>query len=147
MDTCDDIRKRIDGSMGLSVEETPVEVREHLASCPSCARALAVTRLTRRLMATAAEGPEAPAGFAEGVLAALDSGRRPSRADSDLWRLGWRLVPAFAAAAALVLVLYQTTDVSGPIGLLPAETLSAGEGLVFGSSPPEPDAVLAAVME
>ncbi|MBI4572277.1 MAG: zf-HC2 domain-containing protein [candidate division NC10 bacterium] len=147
MDTCEEVRRRIGGLAGLPAAEVTAGVREHLAGCPSCARGLAVARLTRGLVATAAEGPDPPAGFAEGVLAALPPDRRPSRSDSDLWRFGWRLVPAFAVTAALVLVLYQASDVSGPTGLLPAEALSAGERLVLGASPPDPDLVLAAVVE
>ena len=147
MDTCDEVRKRMGGLAGLPAAEVPAGVREHLAACVSCARALAATRLARGLLATAAEGPEPPAGFTEDVLAALPAAPMPSRADLDPWRLGWRLVPAFAATAVLLLVLYQASDVSGPIGLLPAESLSAGERLVLEASPPEPDAVLAAVVE
>ena len=147
MDTCEEVRRRIGELAGLPAAEVSAGVREHLAGCPACARRLAVARLTRGLVATAAETPEPPAGFAEGVLAALPPGRMPLRTDSDLWRFGWRLVPAFAATAALVLVLYQASDVSGPTGLLPAEALSAGERLVLGASPPEPDLVLAAVVE
>ena len=147
MDTCDEVRKRIGGLAGSPPAEVSAGVREHLAGCPSCARMLAVARLARGLVATAAEGPEPPAGFAEGVLGALPPGRMPARTDSDLWRFGWRLVPAFAATAALVLVLYQASDVWGPTGLVPAESLSAGERLVLGASPPEPDLVLAAVVE
>jgi hypothetical protein len=49
--------------------------------------------------------------------------------------------------AALLLILYQFNGVPGSFGLVPAEGLSAGEHLVLEASPPEPDAVLAAVME
>ncbi len=147
MDTCEEVRRRIGELAGLPAAEVSAGAREHLAGCPSCGRRLAVARLARGLLATAAEGPEPPAGFAEGVLATLPSGRMPARTDSDLWRLGWRLVPAFAATAALVLVLYQASDVSGPTGLFPTDALSAGERLVLGASPPEPDLVLAAVVE
>jgi hypothetical protein len=56
-------------------------------------------------------------------------------------------VPTFAAAAVALCVLYQTSDGSGPIGLLSTEGLSAGESLVLGSSAPDLDAVLDALME
>jgi len=66
-----------------------------------------------------------------------------------MWRLGWGLVPVFAATVALLLILFQFQDstVPGPIGLLPMEGLSASERIVLEASPPEPDAILTAVME
>jgi hypothetical protein len=106
--------------------------------------------LSLGLAAAAAEGPEPPAGFAEGVLAAVPAAR-PLRgwAQADPWRPAWGLVPAFAAMAAALLILFQFQSGATPIagGLLPVEGLSAGERLVMEGRPPDPDLVLAAVME
>lgn len=146
MGSCEEVAKRTEELAALPAAGLPSGIREHLAGCPACTRSLAVARVTRRFLAAVANAPEPPAGFADRVLAALP-GIRSRRADADLWRLGWGLVPAFAATVFLLLVLYQATAVPGPTGLLPAEGLSAGERLVLEASSPEPDAVLAAVME
>ncbi|OGB91677.1 MAG: hypothetical protein A3G35_00640 [candidate division NC10 bacterium RIFCSPLOWO2_12_FULL_66_18] len=145
MKSCDEVKKRIGELAALPAVELPAGIHEHLVGCAACTRALAAARLGRGLLA-AADGVEPPAGFADRVLGALPD-RAPSRAEAELWRLGWGLVPAFAATAVLLLILYQANPTSGPIGLVPAEGLSAGERLVLEASPPEPDAVLAAVME
>jgi hypothetical protein len=86
-------------------------------------------------------------GFSERVANALT--RRPSREvpNGDLWRPAWGLVPAFTAAVIMLLVLYQTSSVSGPTGFFATDSLSAGEYLVLGTDAPETDAVLAAVLE
>lgn len=143
---CEELRTRVGELAALPPAELPPGVREHLAGCPACNRAMAGARVTRGLLAAAADGPEPPAEFADRVLAALP-GTRPLSAPTDMWRLGWGLVPAFATMAVLLLILYQSNGVPGSFGLVPAEGLSAGEQLVLESSPPEPDAVLAAVME
>lgn len=146
MASCKEVGKRIEELAALPAAELPAEVRDHLAGCPACTRSLAAARVARGLLAAAADAPEPPAGFAERVLAALPASR-PGRADEDLWRLGWGLVPAFATTVVVLLVLYQGSTGSGPVGLMPAEGLSAGERLVMDASLPEPDVVLAAVME
>jgi hypothetical protein len=66
-----------------------------------------------------------------------------------MWRLGWGLVPAFAATVALLTILYQyqAGAIAGPVGLLPLEGLSTGERIVLEATPTEPDLVLTAVME
>jgi hypothetical protein len=66
-----------------------------------------------------------------------------------MWRLGWGLVPAFAATVALLMILYQyqAAAIAGPVGLLTLEGLSTGERIVLEATPPEPDLVLTAVME
>lgn len=148
MKACGEIAKRITELAAVSATEMPAGIREHLTECPACDRALATARLIRGLLAAAADAPEPPAGFADRVLAAL-AARGPSRPETELWRLGWGLVPAFAATVAVLLILFefQATAVSGPIGLLQTEGLSASERIVLDTSPPEPDAVLTAVME
>lgn len=148
MGTCEEVRERIGELATLAATELPAGIRDHLAGCPACARGLAAARLGRGLLAAAADAPEPPAEFANQVLTALPESR-PSRPEADLWRLGWGLVPAFAATVALLVVLYQyqAGSVSPPIGLVPLEGLSAGERLVLEVSPPEPDVVLTAVME
>lgn len=146
MKSCDEVKKRIGELAALPAVELPAGIHEHLVGCAACTRALAAARLGRGLLAAAADTPEPPAGFADRVVAALPEAG-PSRSEADLWRLGWGLVPAFAATVVLLLALYQTSVVPGPVGLLPAEGLSAGERLVLEPASPEPDAVLAAVME
>ncbi len=148
MGSCEEVTKRIGEFAALLAAELPAGIRDHLAGCPACARGLAAARLGRGLLAAAADAPEPPAEFSDRVLAALPE-PRPSRSEADLWRLGWGLVPAFAATVALLVVLhqYQAGAVSPPIGLVPLEGLSTGERLVLEASPPEPDVVLTAVME
>jgi anti-sigma factor RsiW len=148
MNSCREVDKRITELAAVPTTEMPGGIREHLAGCPACARALAAARLGRGLLAAAADAPEPPAGFADRVLAAL-SATRPSRPEAEIWRLGWGLVPAFAATAVLLMILYQyQADASlGPVGLVPLEGLSASERIVLEATPPEPDLVLTAVME
>ncbi len=146
MEACNEVKRRIGELATVPAAEVPAGVRDHLRQCPVCTRALEAARLARGLLAAAADAPEPAAEFTTRVLAALP-GSRALRPDGDLWRLGWGLVPAFAATAALLLILYQATPVSGPVGLVQAEGLSTGERLVLEASPPEADAILAAVME
>lgn len=148
MRSCAGVRARIGELAALPAAELPAGIRDHLAGCPACTRELAAARLHRGLLAAAADAAGPPAGFADRVLAAVPE-TRPSRPEADLWRLGWGLVPAFAATVALLVVLYQYEPgaVSPPMGLVSLEGLSTGERLVLDASPPEPDAVLTAVME
>ncbi len=146
MESCNEVIRRIGELAAVPVAEIPARVGEHLQGCPACTRALAAARLARGLLAAAAVAPEPPAEFADRVLAALP-GPTSLRPDTDLWRLGWGLVPAFAAMAVLLLILYQGSVASGPNGLIPVEGLSSGERLVLETSPAEPDVILAAVME
>ena len=66
-----------------------------------------------------------------------------------MWRLGWGLVPAFAATAVLLMILYQFEPSSSPspAGLISLEGLSASESIVLEAEPAEPDQILTAVME
>jgi len=148
MKPCKAIRRTAIDLAAIPPAQLPPWVREHLTSCPNCLRALEGARLSLGLAAAAAEGPEPPAGFAEGVLAALPAGGPLwGRAQADPWRPAWGLVPAFAAMAAALLILFQSSATPMAGGLLPVEGLSAGERLVMEGHPPDPDLVLAAVME
>ncbi len=161
MAACEDLGKRMNEIVALDAAAMPSWAMDHLASCPTCARLLQRIRVTRGLLATAKEGPEPPADFAHRVLAALPASHLRGATDPDLWRLGWRLVPAFAATAALVLVLFQsevrlgsmTNDLAPALapglapGLISEEGLSASEHLVLEATPPDLNLVLAAVME
>lgn len=148
MTACNEVRQRIGALAALPAAGLPAGIRDHMAGCPACARELRAARLGRGLLQAAADAPEPPADFTEGVLAAL-AGRSVPRPEADLWRVGWGLVPAFAAMVALLAILYdlQAGPVPPPAGLVPLEGLSAGERLVLDASPPEPDAILTAVME
>ena len=149
MKPCEEIAKRINELSAVSAAETPAAIREHLGGCPGCARALAGARLRRGLLASATDAFEPPLDFADQVLQAL-AARQPSRPETEMWHLGWRLVPAFAAAVVLLLVLFQFEPRAVPgnsVGLLPMVGLSAGEQLVLETGPSEADAVLTAVME
>ena len=148
MKSCEPIRRNVTDLAAVPPGQLPPWVREHLRSCPNCLRTLESARLSRGLVAAAAEGPEPPAGFAERVLAALPpAGQAPGRAEADPWRPAWGLVPAFAAMAAALLILFQSSAAPVSGGLLPVEGLSAGERLAMGTRPPDPDLVLAAVLE
>lgn len=148
MGSCDEVTRRIGELAALRAPGLPAGVRDHLAGCRDCARTLEAARLSRGLLAAAADAPEPPADFVDRVLAGLPE-PRPARSEGELWRLGWGLVPAFAATVALLAFLYdyQAGALLPPVGLVPLEGLSAGERLVLEAPPPEPDAVLTAVME
>ena len=147
MKSCEPIRRNVTDLAAVPPGQLPPWVREHLTSCSHCLRILESARLSRGLVAAAADGPEPPADFAERVLAALPARPAPRRADEDLWRPAWGLVPAFAATAAALLILFQAAAAPVSPGLVPAEGLSSGERLVLAAGPPDPDLVLAAVME
>jgi|GEM_PF-696887 len=157
MGPCEDLGKTLDELAALDAASLPSWAVDHLASCLTCTHALMRARLARGLLATANEGPEPPADFARRVLAALPASRPARVADQEFWRLSWRLVPAFAATAALLLILFQFEGGVGSVsvglapeltpGVAPEEGLSASERLVLGGAPPDLDQVLAAVME
>jgi len=153
MGSCEDVGKQMDELAVLDAAAMPSWTMEHLAGCPTCTRLLMRARLARGLLASAKDGPEPPADFAQRVLAALPATRLTGATDPELWRLAWRLVPAFAATAAMLLILFQFEGGVGSVsaglapGLIPEEGLSASERLVLGATPPDLDGVLAAVME
>lgn len=153
MRSCEDVGKQMDELVALDAAAMPSWALDHLAGCPTCTRLLMSARLARGLLASAKDGAEPPADFAQRVLAALPATRLTGATDPELWRLAWRLVPAFAATAAVLLILFQFEGGVGSVsvglvpGLAPEEGLSASERLVLGATPPDLDLVLAAVME
>jgi len=148
MKPCREVEKRVIELAALPPAEIPPATREHLAKCPRCAGALAAARLRQGLLAAAGDAPEPPAGFAARVVAALPASR-PLRPETEMWRLGWGLVPAFAVTVIVLSILYQLQagGATPPLGLVPPEGLSAGERIVLEASPTELDLVLTAVME
>lgn len=147
MVTCTMLRRDVERWAGVPREALPPAVRGHVAGCPGCTRALAAARLARGLVAAALEGSEPPEGFPGRVLAALPRRAAARPAQEDLWRPAWGLMPAFAVTAAALLLLFRVSAGPAPMGLLPAESLSAGEHLVLDAPQPDADLVLAAVME
>lgn len=149
MKSCRSIRKHVIGFATVPPGQLPPWLRDHLGACPACSRALEGARLSRRLVAATAEAVEPPAGFPTRVVAVLPARPPGGRAEVDLWRPAWGLVPAFAATAAALLLLFRAapTPAPAPAGLVPAAGLSAGERLVLEARSPDPDRVLAAVME
>ena len=157
MGSCEDVGKQMDELVVLDATAMPSWAMEHLAGCPTCTRLLMRARLAHGLLASAKDGQEPPADFAQRVLAALPATRLTGATDPELWRLAWRLVPAFAATAAMLLILFQFEGGAGSVsvglapglapGLVPEEGLSVSERLVLGATPPDLDVVLAAVME
>ncbi len=153
MGSCEDVGKRVDELAAFDTAAMPSWAMDHLAACPTCTRLLMRARLARGLLASAKDGPEPPADFARRVLAALPASRLTGATDPELWRLAWRLVPAFAATLAMLLILFQFEGGAGSVsvgltpGLLAEEGLSVSERLVLGATPPDLDLVLAAVME
>ena len=147
MEPCKSLRGTLRDVAALPPDRLPPAVRDHLMSCSDCARALAAARLARGLLSTVAAAPEPPQDFARRVLAVLPAhpARRP--AEPGLWRTAWGLVPVFAATAAALLILFQASAPPVAAGLVPTANLSAGERLVLEEHPPDPDLVLAAVME
>jgi hypothetical protein len=82
-------------------------VREHVAGCAACARALAGARLTGGLFAALSQTPDAPEDFAARVLRALPAAPASRGPVVDPWAPAWGLLPAFAATAAALLLLFQ----------------------------------------
>jgi anti-sigma factor RsiW len=143
---CRTIKAQLDALAGSPASDLPLGVTEHLAECSTCAKAVAATRLARGLVAQIPDEPLVPAGFADRVLVAI---ARHSRRDEDvaeLWAPSRKLLPAFAAAAACCVILFQVMVWNGPVGSPPDEALTPDEQLVLGVTPPDPDAVLTVVM-
>ncbi len=117
MATCSFIQRRLSELAAVPQDTLPPEVREHVAGCAACARALAGARLTRGLLAALAETPGARENFAGRVLRALPAAPGSRRAEDELWRPAWGLLPAFAAMAAALLLVFELQ-----VGGLPAPT-------------------------
>jgi len=147
MNTCKAVRRDMEKLVGLRPTDMPEGARNHVAECATCSRRLAAARLAHGLIAAGAEAISPPHGFADRVRTALAVRKEGSRADVDVWRPAWGLMPVFAAAVAALFIVYQTSEIPGPTGLLSTEGLSAGEYLVLGSPGPEMDDIVAAVFE
>jgi hypothetical protein len=147
MNTCKAVTRDMEKLVGLRPTDMPEGVRNHVAECATCSRRLAAARLVRGLIVAATETISPPHGFADRVRTALVVRKEESRADVDIWRPAWGLMPAFAAAVAALFIVYQTGEVPVPTGLLSTEGLSAGEYLVLASPGPEMDEIITAVFE
>jgi anti-sigma factor RsiW len=147
MNMCKVVRRDMEKLAGLRPVDLPEAVGNHLATCPACDRRMATARLTRGLIAVGTEAISPPLGFADRVRTALATRKVGSRTDADIWRPAWGLMPAFAAAVAALVIVYQTSEIPGPTGFLSSEGLSVGEYLVLGSPGPEMDDIVTAVLE
>ncbi len=143
---CRQVSEQISQLAARPVSGVPEGIREHLASCVRCSRALATERTTRGLLRSLVEPPaEAPVGFATRVLAGIRVAE--ARQQVDAWRSAWGLLPTFAAAAAALVIVYGGMSPGTMTGLLPTEDLTAGERLVLQEPASSPDQVLSVIME
>jgi hypothetical protein len=147
MTSCKAVDRHLAELAVLPPAEIPEWARDHLAACRTCGRRLAAARLVRVVVRSAGEAGEPPPGFADRVGAAISRKPAPGRAEADLWRPAWGLMPAFGAVVVALLMLFQLNLTPEPTGLFSSEGFSAGENLVLGSSALEMDQVLAAVLE
>ena len=147
MNMCKAVTRDLEKLAGLGAADMPEGVRSHVAACQACSRRLAAARLARGLIVGGTETISPPQGFADRVRTALVTRKQESRADVDVWRPAWGLMPAFAAAVAALFIVYQTSEIPGPTGFWSTEGLSAGEYLVLGSPGPEMDEIITAVFE
>ncbi len=146
MGACWQSRKKLPALGALPLAVPSLTIAKHAAACPACRHTLQAERLGRGLFAVLREGPEPPAHFVAHVLEALPVGPyRVSRA-VDPWHAAWGLIPAFAALAGGLFILYHPGLEAGVSGLLPTDDLSASERLVFGPSKTDLDLVAAAVL-
>lgn len=149
MRDCRAVRSELERLAATPRAAWPPGAAAHVAGCAACARALAVARLARGLVAAALRGPEPDPGFAGRVAAALgDAGRRQEGA--DLSRPAWVLFPVFGTVAGLLLVL--TLQSPGPMPAAtvwpePSDPASITDRVVFGPDTLGQDLVLAAVLE
>ena len=147
MTTCRAVGKHLADWAALPPEEIPDWARNHLATCRECGRRLAAARLVRVVVTACGEAAPPPPGFADRVVATVFRGPAPGRTEAELWRPAWGLMPAFGAVVVALLILFQFNLTPEPTSLFSPEGFSAGERLVLGSSAPETDLVLAAVLE
>ncbi len=144
MRLCRSVTRQRDELAALRPEGLAAEIQAHLKTCLPCQRAVSAARLSRRLLQATVIPIDPPVGFAERVVTAARS-RVPLR--EDPWGLGWRVMPAFGAVVAALVLVYQLSIPPMSIGLLDMNTLSAGERLVLERAPGGPDLVLTAVLE
>jgi len=147
MTTCRAVERETDKLVGLPPADLPDWVRSHVATCLACNRRLASARLARGLIVAGTETISPPHGFADRVRTALAARSAGFRAEADVWRPAWGLMPAFAAAVAALFIVYQTSEGPASNGFLSTEGLSAGEYLLLGSPGPEMEDIIAAVLE
>lgn len=147
MTTCRAVGKHLADWVALPPEEIPDWARNHLATCRECGRRLGAARLVRVVVTACGEAAPPPPGFADRVVTAVFRVPVPGRTEAELWRTAWGLVPAFGAVVVALLMLFQFSLTPESTGLFSPEGFSAGERLVLGSSAPETDLVLAAVLE
>lgn len=128
-------------------DQLPDWAQAHLGECRPCRNRVQVERLTRGVVTGGLEAPP-PAGFADRVAAALPLAPAWSRPAEEPWRPAWGLIPTFAAAMVAAIIVYQTSEVPGPVGFLSTESLSAGEQFVLGgASGPDADSILTLILE
>jgi hypothetical protein len=143
---CRQVSGQISQLAALPVSGIPEGAREHLAVCARCSRALATERATRGLLRSVAQPvAEPPSGFAARVVGRLRV--EQARQQIDAWRPAWGLLPAFAATAVALVIVYGGMSPWTMTGLLPMDDLTAGERLVLQEPASSPDQVLSVIME
>ena len=147
MRLCRQIGRRIHGLASSRLTQMPAEIAPHLTVCPTCRRTVAAIRMTRGLVAALAEAPEPPVDFPDRIMGALAMRRNPVPLLPLPWQDGWGLVPIMAILALGLFVLYQTQVDQDVHELLSADNLSVSEQLALGTVAPQPEQVLAAVLE
>lgn len=126
----------VDGELGGA--ET-LRLREHLRSCPGCAREVEDLRSIKAMLGTLSE-PEPVAGFEERLVAAVFAAPAPRRAAG--FRFTWVAASAMAAAAATFLILQLIAPSPSAPNAQPTaldirrdQMLTAGFDPLGGSSP------------
>ncbi len=101
--TCDETQRHLAGYLGHELDpSTRQAVEAHLASCPTCrAEAAALAGVIRSVGDLPVE--EAPRGFADAVMASVRGQAPPTSAWERLFRPRWITLPAYAAAAIMLI--------------------------------------------
>ncbi len=146
MGACWLLRKKLPALGALPLAVPSSTIAKHIAACPACRHILEAERLGRGLFAVLREGPAPPAHFVGRVLEALPVVPYRVSGAVDPWHAAWGLIPAFAALAGGLFVLYQPGFEADVSSLLPTDDMSASERLVFGPSKTDLDLVAAAVL-
>jgi hypothetical protein len=147
MNTCRAVGRDLAKLAALRPSHLPEWVRDHVADCRACGRQLVAARLAHGLVTAKAEPVLPPQGFADRVRTSLAARSTTPRAEPDVWRSAWGLLPTFAAAVTALVIVYQTSEIPGPASVFVTEGLTAGEQLLFDPSGPDVDEVLTAVLE